>query len=194
MTGTTQTSSQTGYLVGHLLVAMPQMTDPRFHESVILMCNHDEKGAMGIVINKVIDSISFEDLLKQLNIALPNKSLSFKIHFGGPVEIGRGFVLHSTDYSNPLSKAVTKEISLSATTTIIEDCIQGQGPKQVLIALGYAGWGTGQLESEIMKNGWLTVEADPNLIFSEDALSIWRRTLEKMGITLENLSTSSGHA
>jgi putative transcriptional regulator len=194
MTETTQTSSQTGYLVGQLLVAMPQMTDPRFHESVILLCSHDENGAMGVVVNKVIDSLSFSDLLKQLNIALPSESNAPKIHYGGPVEIGRGFVLHSADYTSPTSKSVTKAISLSATTTIIEDCIQGQGPKQILIALGYAGWSAGQLESEIMKNGWLTVEADPSLIFSEDALSIWRRTLEKIGVTPENLSTFSGHA
>lgn len=182
------------YLTGQILVAMPQMQDPRFKEAVIFVCGHDDQGAMGIVVNKLIESITFQDLMKQLDLRPTKKAPSLKVHYGGPVEIGRGFVLHSSDYIADASVEVTDDIALSASTKILEDIVHGNGPDHILLALGYAGWGSGQLEAEIMKNGWLTLPADGSILFDKDPKTLWRRTLKKFGVDPDHLFSHSGHA
>tara|TARA_R110002111_G_scaffold126696_2_gene191306 strand:+ start:545 stop:1135 length:591 start_codon:yes stop_codon:yes gene_type:complete len=182
------------HLTGQILVAMPQMQDPRFKKSVIFMCGHDDHGAMGIVVNKLIESVTFEDLLQQLNLENIDKSLDIQVHYGGPVEIGRGFVLHSTDYMAEASVEVTNDIALSASTTVLDDVILGNGPDHILLALGYAGWSSGQLEEEIMKNGWLTLPADGSILFDTKPDTLWQRTLQKFGVDPDHLFAHTGHA
>lgn len=184
------------YFVGQLLVAMPQMQDPRFRESVIFLCGHDEKGAMGIMLNKLVESVSTKELFEQLGLhkSDKNKTPSLHVHYGGPVEIGRGFVLHSSDYVGENSVEITEDISLSASTNILQDLVQGQGPDHILLALGYAGWSSGQLEDEIMQNGWLLLPADASTIFDDKPTTLWRRTLQKNGVDPEHLSAHLGHA
>lgn len=182
------------YFAGHLLVAMPHMQDPRFKEAIIFMCGHDEQGAMGIVINKLIEAVSLEDLLEQLGLdpELPGHEL--RVHYGGPVELGRGFVLHTSDYLGENSVEITSEVALSASTNVLQDVVDGHGPDHLLLALGYAGWSSGQLESEIMENGWLLLPAEASILFDPDPESLWRRTLQKFGVDPDHLSTESGHA
>ena len=142
---------------GKLLLAMPGMGDPRFNRSAIYICSHDKEGAMGIAINQRVDGLSFAQLLSQLNIdTFPSHEIP--IHSGGPVETGRGFVLHTSDYFQSSTLKITDEISLSATVDILELLAKGEGPRKALLALGYAGWGGGQLEDEITRNSWLTVK------------------------------------
>ncbi len=182
------------YLTGQILVAMPQMQDPRFKEAVIFMCGHDEQGAMGIVLNKLIDAVTLSDLLEQLNVSQEILTEDLRVHYGGPVEIGRGFVLHSSDYLGENSVEITNDIALSASTAVLNDVIQGRGPDHLLLALGYAGWSSGQLEEEILQNGWLTLPADASIIFDESPETLWRRTLEKFGVDPEHLFAHTGHA
>ncbi len=184
----------TFHLTGQILVAMPQMQDPRFKKSVIFMCGHDNHGAMGIVVNKLIESVTFEDLLRQLNLKNIDKTLDIPVHYGGPVEIGRGFVLHSTDYMAEASVEVTNDIALSASTTVLDDVILGKGPDHILLALGYAGWSSGQIEEEIMQNGWLTLPADCSILFDTKPDTLWQRTLEKFGVDPDHLFAHTGHA
>ena len=182
------------YLTGQILVAMPQMQDPRFKEAVIFMCGHDEQGAMGIVLNKLIEAVTLSDLLEQLEVNQTILTDDLEVHYGGPVEIGRGFVLHSSDYLGENSVEITNDIALSASTAVLNDVVQGQGPDHLLLALGYAGWSNGQLEAEIMQNGWLTLPADASIIFDSAPETLWRRTLKKMGINPEQLFSHTGHA
>ncbi len=182
------------YLTGQILVAMPQMQDPRFKSAVIFMCGHDEQGAMGIVVNKLIDSVTLADLLEQLDIARDIPLNDLKVHYGGPVEIGRGFVLHSSDYLGENSVEITSDIALSASTNVLNDVVQGNGPDHLLLALGYAGWSSGQLENEIMQNGWLTLPADGSILFDKDPQTLWRRTLQKFGVDPDHLFAHTGHA
>ncbi|MFO1062029.1 MAG: YqgE/AlgH family protein [Dongiaceae bacterium] len=184
----------TGYLTGQLLVAMPQMRDPRFSRSVIYMCAHNADGAMGLVVNRLAGSITFPDLLEQLGIARGDHSERIRVHFGGPVESGRGFVLHSTDYTQSGTVKVDDLVSLTATIDILRDMASGSGPRRSLLALGYAGWGPGQLDAEIQANGWLTVPADAALVFDEDLEGKWDRAIGKLGISHAMLSGEAGHA
>ncbi len=183
------------YLEGKLLVAMPGMRDPRFSQSVVYICAHNEDGAMGLVINRLIDSITFPELLEQLGIARPAPTIAdIQVHFGGPVESGRGFVLHSTDFENEATLHVDPGVSVTATVDILEQIALGEGPKRSILALGYAGWRSGQLESEILANGWLHVDADADLLFDTDCEDKWERAFGKLGFAPELLSGEAGHA
>ena len=181
-------------LTGQLLVAMPQMRDPRFTRSVIYMCAHNAEGAMGLVINRLVGSITFPDMLEQLGIAAGEHGRQIKVHFGGPVDAGRGFVLHSDEYRHEGTVAVVDGMALTATIDILKDIAGGHGPRRCLLALGYAGWGAGQLDAEIQANGWLTVPADAELVFEGDLDGKWERALGKIGVTRTQLSGEAGHA
>jgi putative transcriptional regulator len=181
-------------LTGQLLVAMPNMSDPRFERSVIYVCAHSEDGAMGLVVNKLVDQITFPELLKQLDIDSSNVSDQIRVHFGGPVETQRGFVLHSAEYTQEGSLQVTDEIALTATVDILRDLAGGHGPRRSLLALGYAGWGPGQLDQEIQANGWLNVGADEQLLFDGGIEDKWQRAIGKLGFDPFSLSGQAGHA
>ena len=183
-----------GYLTGQLLVAMPQMEDSRFVRSVIYLCAHSAEGAMGLVVNKLMDNISFPDLLDQLNLAGPDAPDGIKVHFGGPVETGRGFVLHSADYVQDATLVIDDTVALTATIDILKAIATGKGPKHSLLALGYAGWGPGQLDDEIQRNGWLSVPADDGLIFGAGLDERWERAIAKLGINAGMLSGAAGRA
>ena len=169
----TQDHSGEGWLTGQLLIAMPSMSDPRFERTVIYMCAHSEEGAMGLVINKSLESLSFTDLLEQLGVE--DSEAEMAILSGGPVETGRGFVLHSSDYDRDGSLAVSDDIRLTATIDVLKAIAVGSGPERRLLALGYAGWAPGQLEGEIQDNGWLTAPADDALLFDDALESKWSR-------------------
>ena len=187
-------TDQDGYLAGHLLIAMPRMTDPRFEHSVVYMCAHNADGAMGLVINKQLDTLTFPQLLKQLEINAERPMGQTMVHFGGPVETGRGFVLHSADFVQDGTLIVTDDIALTATVDILRLIADGAGPRQNLLALGYAGWGAGQLEAEIQDNAWLNVPADPLIIFDGNNDAKWDLAFEKLGIDPSQLSGAHGHA
>lgn len=194
MTATNETDQ--GYLTGQLLIAMPSMRDPRFARTVIYMCVHNADGAMGLVVNRLIGAISFDDLLEELDVdptTVDRKHLP-SIHFGGPVETGRGFVLHSTDYLGDDSVKVDDGVALTATIEILKDIATGGGPANRLLALGYAGWGAGQLDGEIQENAWLSVPADATLVFNTALDDKWDRALAKLGIDATLLSSDAGHA
>jgi len=183
-----------GYITGQLLVAMPSMRDPRFTRTVIYMCAHTSDGAMGLVINRLVGSLSFPDLLQQLNISSTPASEHIRIRNGGPVETGRGFVLHSGEYHDDATLRVAESVGLTATLDILRDIASGQGPKRSLLALGYAGWGPGQLDSEIQANAWLCVPADDELIFDDKLTDKWERSIGKIGIDFRLLSGEAGNA
>ena len=182
------------YLSGQLLVAMPGMEDPRFVKTVIYMCAHNEDGAMGLVINRAIELLTFPDLLEQLEIGPVDSDARINIQFGGPVESGRGFVLHSSDYSQDVTMVVDSDVALTATIDILKAIAVGDGPSQRLLALGYSGWGPGQLDAEIKRNGWLHVDADKELVFGLDLDGKWERAIRKIGIDPRMLSGEAGHA
>ena len=181
-------------LAGQLLVAMPQMADPRFARSVVYLCAHSADGAMGLVINRLIDSLTFDSLLEQIGVERTPADGSLPIHFGGPVESSRGFVLHTTDYLQDSSLVIEDEIALTATVDVLKAIAQGDGPRRRVLALGYAGWAAGQLDAEIQANGWLLVPADPDLVFDPDNEAKWERAIAKIGIDLSLLSSEAGHA
>jgi len=187
-------TTENPYLVGHLLVAMPGMPDPRFSKAVIYVCSHSEEGAMGLIINKPMDDIPLNELLEQLGVPISPQAKMISVHMGGPVEQGRGFVLHSPDYVHEGTVVVDEQMALTGTLDILQDIAEGQGPSQSMLVLGYAGWGPGQLDSEILENGWLTVEADPKLVFDDDLNAKWQQAIEKLGIDLSLLSEDAGHA
>jgi len=194
--------SDSTYLDGQLLIAMPVMDDERFARSVIYVCAHSADGAMGIIVNRPAGSIDFPQLLRQLDIVdesspieLPEDGESVRVLRGGPVDTSRGFVLHSSDFSiENATLPIDDGICLTATLDILKAIAQGNGPKHAILALGYAGWAPGQLENEIQHNGWLHCPADPDLIFGEDMDDKYQRALEKIGIDLAMLSNAAGHA
>ena len=181
-------------LTGQLLIAMPAMPDPRFAHSVIFMCMHDERGAMGIIVNQVVDGLDFGKLLEQVGIKDEPPKRRIAIHVGGPVDSGRGFVLHSSDYGLDSTLDVDGGIRLTQSIEVLKEISRGGGPRRCLLALGYAGWGPGQLEREIKQNGWLNVAADEELIFGAAIDDKWRLALAKMGIDPTMLSSSAGRA
>jgi putative transcriptional regulator len=189
-----------GFLDNHFLIAMPGMTDDRFARSVIYVCAHSEEGAMGLIINQP-QQLRFPDLLVQIGlieeseaIRLPANARDIVIRHGGPVDRSRGFVLHSDDYVVESSMPVSEEVCLTATMDILRAISTGTGPRQALMALGYSGWGAGQLESEIAQNGWLTCPASPELLFDPDLEHKYDRVLASLGIDPTFLSASAGHA
>jgi putative transcriptional regulator len=185
-----------------MLIAMPVMGDERFARAVIYVCAHSTEGAMGIIVNHPAQNINFPDLLVQLEvippaerIQLPNKAGAVKVLKGGPVETGRGFVLHSADFFIENSTLPIDEgICLTATLDILKAIANGAGPISAILALGYAGWAPGQLENEIQQNGWLHCPADPELIFGTDTERKYEKALRKIGIDVGMLSSESGHA
>lgn len=182
-------------LNGRLLIAMPSMGDARFERSVIFICSHSDKGAMGLIVNKPAEDLKFKDLLKQLEIEAPATARSIRIHVGGPVEFGRGFVLHSADYGEGDSTMhVDSRFAMTATIDILEDIALGDGPDQALLAMGYAGWGPGQLEQEIVSNGWLIGDATEGLVFGRNDAGKWQGALNVMGINPLLLSAEGGRA
>ncbi len=186
--------TKSGYLDGQLLVAMPSMGDERFQRSVIFMCAHSEQGAMGLIVNRIADQVSFRDLLQQLQIEVPSSHREINVHTGGPVETGRGFVLHTADYSQESTLRVDDEFGLTATADILKSIACGEGPTRSMLALGYAGWSPGQLDAEIQANGWLHVASDVELVFDGDLDGTWVRSIQKMGIDPSFLSLEAGHA
>jgi len=193
---------QRGYLDGQMLIAMPSMRDERFARTLIYICAHSSEGAMGIVVNQPASNIKFPDLLVQLDvisdtdiIQLPSSAGSVQVLKGGPVEPGRGFVLHSSDYFIENSTLpIDDGICLTATLDVLKAIAKGDGPGNALLALGYAGWAPGQLETEIQDNGWLHCSADPDLIFGSDIGKKYDRALKKLGIHAGMLSSEAGHA
>ena len=168
-TGSMGASRNTGHsLAGQFLIAMPSMGDPRFAKTVIYLCVHDTEGAMGLVINKTLDTLQFPDILDQLGITSTIHLANQPVHAGGPVETGRGFLLHSTDFRVEDTQEVDDGIALTATVDILRALADESGPENSLFALGYAGWGPGQLDMEIQDNGWLVVPAETSLIFDAD--------------------------
>ncbi len=182
------------FFTGHLLAAMPQMEDPRFERSVIYLCAHNAEGAMGLVVNRLFEAITFPDLLEQLNIETGPKTEQIRVHFGGPVESGRGFVLHSDDYVRDGTLKVRSGFALTATVDILKAMAVGEGPRRSLLALGYSGWGPGQLESEIAANGWLVVPANPTIVFDNDLEDKWQQALAATGVSVASLSGFAGRA
>lgn len=182
------------YLAGQMLIAMPGMQDPRFQKTVIYMCAHNSDGAMGLVVNRAMESLTFPDLLEQLEIDSSSVGERINVHFGGPVESGRGFVLHSPDYLQEATMVVDPDMALTATVDILKAIAGGTGPRQRLLALGYAGWGPGQLDAEIKRNGWLHVAADDDLVFGANLDDKWDRAMNKIGIDPRMLSDDVGHA
>jgi putative transcriptional regulator len=195
-------SPKRGYLDGQMLIAMPGMRDERFSRSLIYVCAHSSEGAMGIVVNHPAANISFPDLLVQLEvipaadlIQLPGHVGAVKVLRGGPVETGRGFVLHSADFFIENSTLPIDEgICLTATLDILKAIARGKGPASAVLALGYAGWAPGQLETEIQENGWLNCNADSELIFGADIDGKYEKALRKLGIDVGMLSSEAGHA
>jgi putative transcriptional regulator len=183
-------------LTGKLLIAMPGMGDPRFEHGVVLICAHNPEGAMGLIVNKPLQRPTFAELLDQLSIpARAHDGPRPVVIFGGPVETGRGFVLHSPDWRGEgESMEVSQDISMTATRDILEAMAEGQGPARALMALGYAGWGPEQLETEILANAWLTIEGNPDLVLGTDHATKWARALQAIGVDPQTLSAAAGRA
>lgn len=190
-----------GYLDGQMLIATPTMLDDRFSRSVIYVCAHSPEGAMGIVVNQPAPNINFPDLLVQLDVIKEGEAIEIgsrediRVLKGGPVETGRGFVLHSSDFFIENSTLpIDDGICLTATLDILKAIAKGGGPHNAVLALGYAGWAPGQLEAEIQRNGWLHCPADPDLIFGTDIEQKYDKALRKIGIAPGMLSGEIGHA
>lgn len=184
------------FLEGKLLIALPGMPDPRFERSVIFMCAHSqETGAMGLVINKPIEGLNFRELIEKLEIPLQPETPNFPIFYGGPMDTGRGFVLHSNDYEGEDSTlSVSADVSLTATLDILRAIAEGHGPERAIFTLGYAGWGPGQIEDEIRTNGWVHCDADMKILFDAAVNTKWSTAFSKLGIDLSGLTTIAGRA
>lgn len=190
------------YLDGQILIAMPGMEDQRFARSLVYLCAHSAEGAMGIILNQLAPQLSFGELLVQLDIIpaqeqirLPNLAKKMRVHNGGPVETSRGFVLHSPDYFvENATLPIDDEVSLTTTLEVLKAIAEGRGPRDAILALGYAGWPPGQLESEIQANAWLHCPADASLVFDIELETKYERALRKIGIEIGMLSRHAGHA
>lgn len=192
-----------GSLAGQLLVAMPGMPDPRFAETVICLCVHGPEGAMGLVLNKPIEDLSFDDLVRQLDLAPTPPARRIRLLAGGPVEGTRGFVLHSGEWGTEGTLPVADGQAMTASIEVLKEVAGGRGPRKAVLALGYAGWGPGQLETELQSNAWLTVPADEALLFGEDDAPsaprgtthrVWRAALARLNIDPLLLSSAAGRA
>lgn len=182
------------WLTGQLLVAMPGMPDPRFARAVIYICSHAPNGAMGLIVNRLFGEADFSMLLDQLGIESTPQTPEIPVQCGGPVEVGRGFVLHSGDYLREGTTRVNESVGVTATLEILNDIAAGKGPERTVMALGYTGWGAGQLDEEIKNNGWLTTNADEAIVFDRDLETKWDRALAKIGVSATTLSGDAGHA
>src|SRR5271163_1512840 len=183
------------FLEGKLLIALPGMSDPRFEKSVIFMCAHSLDGAMGIMINRAVDGLRFRELMDKLELEVSPGARDIPVLFGGPVETGRGFVLHSGDYeSSDATLPVSDDVSLTATLDILRAMADGRGPERAIFALGYAGWNAGQIEDEIRRNGWIHCDSDSTLLFDAGFDAKWTIALRKLGIDASGLSAHTGRA
>jgi putative transcriptional regulator len=181
-------------MTGQFVLAMPTMPDPRFARSLIYICTHSAEGAMGLIVNRGFDGLDFQGLLDQLDIEVGEVVRDVPIHAGGPVETGRGFVLHSADFVQDSTLIVSETVALTATVDILRELAAGRGPRHALLALGYAGWAPGQLDDEIARNGWLTAEADDEILFNTELEDKYPRTMAMLGIDISMLSGDAGHA
>jgi putative transcriptional regulator len=188
-------TAQDGYLAGSFLVAMPGMLDPRFDRTVIYLCAHDANGAMGFVVNRLSGNLDLRALLSQIQQPTTGLLLNNpRVYHGGPVEPGRGFILHSLDYRQENTFCIGDDVGVTATIDLLDKISQGVGPKQALITLGYTGWAAGQLDTELLHNGWLNAPGDAELLFSSDNDLKWERAVSKIGIRLDHFSGAAGHA
>lgn len=181
-------------LTGQLLIAMPAMEDPRFAQTVVYMCAHSAEGAMGLVLNRPLARPSFSELLEQLEMKPVPPARDIRLVEGGPVEQGRGFVLHSSDWTSDGSLRVDDSTALTASLDVLQAIAEGGGPKESLLALGYAGWGPGQLDGEMQQNAWLSVPAEKAIIFDDDDATKWKRALAVLKIDPLLLSGTAGRA
>lgn len=182
-------------LTGQCLIAMPGMGDERFSHSVVLMCSHSEEGAMGLIFNKATADVTMASLLEQVSLEARPEHHEQPVHFGGPVETGRGFVLHGRDYASPVSTLdVSTDLRMTATLDVLEAISKNEGPQQFLVCLGYSGWGAGQLEGELAQNAWLTCPSDAALVFETPVAQIWSTALERIGVPALALSAEAGRA
>lgn len=181
---TPQAAEEEDYLTGKLLVALPRMSDPRFIHTVIFMVQHDSEGAMGIVINRPMGRGPLGKFLKGLGIEDKNASGKIQLHYGGPVQVNLGFVLHSTDYADDSTIKVSRDVAFTVGTDILKAMGAGSGPQQKLFALGYAGWGPGQLENELRSDSWVVVPGDAHFIFDGDPDKKWKRALNRQSLDL----------
>jgi putative transcriptional regulator len=182
------------FLTGQLLIAMPAMEDPRFAQSVIYLCAHTPEGAMGLVLNRPLDHPKFDELLRQLEVVPVPPARRIRLCAGGPMDNARGFVLHTTDWTGEGSLRVNDAVALTASLDVLKAIAEGLGPREGLLALGYAGWGPGQLDAEIQQNVWLSVSADETIVFDADHDTKWRRALAKLNVDPLLLSGAAGHA
>jgi len=188
-------SKNQDFLEGKMLIAMPSMSDTRFEKTVIYLCAHSQHGAMGFIINRQAKHITLPELLDQFSIRPLNSEIELPVHMGGPVDSSRGFVIHSNDYFRDESTLCDDNgVSLTATLDILKSIASGKGPERSILALGYAGWGPGQLEAEIQSNGWLYCPADPGLIFHHHNEMKWQAALAHAGVDPSMLSMDMGRA
>jgi putative transcriptional regulator len=191
-------TKNTPYLAGKLLIAMPAMGDPRFHRAVIFLCAHDENGAMGLVINHKLAGVQFSELLEQLkvtsDIEVDMKNLSIAVMSGGPVEGSRGFMLHSGEFRQKDTVTIDNVYGITGTIEALKEVATGKGPERLLFILGYAGWGEGQLDTEIQENAWLVADPDPEIIFEALPEDKWERAVQKLGVNPAMLSGAAGRA
>ncbi len=183
-----------GYLTGQLLVAMPAMRDPRFAQTVVFMCAHTSESAMGIVINRPLEGLSFDELLGQLKVEPAPPARRIRMHAGGPVETGKGFVLHTADWVQDSSLKVDARFAVSSSIDVLKAFARGEGPRQGILALGYAGWGAGQLDEEILQNAWLSVDAEEEFVFGREPGAMWRGALSALKVDPLLLSGAAGRA
>ncbi|MBD8734235.1 YqgE/AlgH family protein [Sphingomonas sp. CFBP 13706] len=184
---------KTAFLSGQLLLAMPGMSDPRFARAVIAMCSHDENGALGIGLGATVDGLGFHDLLEQFEIA-PGDAPNAPVHFGGPVEPRRGFVIHSCDWGGQDTIEVAGLWALSSTIDVLRAIAEGKGPSRWVVALGYAGWDSGQIEGELARPGWFNVAGAADLVFDTNADERWSRAFERAGVDPRLLVADTGTA
>ena len=188
------TDPSSPHFTGMMLIAMPAMADQRFARSVVYVCSHSAEGAMGIVVNQVVDQLRLPAVLQQLGIEGEDGLEDKPVHVGGPVEGNRGFVLHSAEYRLESTLVIDENFALTATVEILRAIAEGKGPSRLVLALGYAGWAPGQLDSEVLDNGWLLVPGDADIVFDRDDASKWQRALAKLKVDPILLSGAAGHA
>lgn len=190
----TESVSDTTQMTGHLLIAMPTMMDPNFHQTVTYICEHSDLGALGLVINRPLD-MGLGEVLEQLSLDSPDETLTAQpVLRGGPVQTERGFVLHESTREWEATMPVGEAIYVTTSQDILSSLAAGNGPERALIVLGYAGWGAGQLDAEIRENAWLSVPADPRIVFETPFERRWEEAARKLGVNLTTLSTQAGHA
>jgi putative transcriptional regulator len=182
------------FLVGQLLLAMPGMGDPRFDHAAIAMCVHDEGGALGLVVNHVYEGLTVREVMAQLEVDPGDTPADLPVYAGGPVEPGRGFVLHSLDYGGQSTLQVANAWALTATLDVLKDIAAGKGPSRWLLALGYTGWGEGQLDEELTRHGWLNAPAPAELVFDTPFEERWPRAFAALGVDVAQLSATAGRA